>query len=644
MSVIRLSLSTKATTGFLKSLSSNDYNELMQSALTPLDLLYTFAYRYARVVDDEIPTAHGDPVNLDGEIFRFTSQHLAVSIPTTIFFLALAAAGTYNEYRQQKKINNNGSYQFIYNRFQETSNDIEAENQRIFDLNYYFSLILREDESLKKKFKSIRINFEGAEPTLDFDPIKPIVVKKQPWYTQLKEKVIKPAWNALNIASFVYWILWIGVGVFTGNLAGAGINALPDVVAFGLPVLFALLYPFKKIYNYIRDKKANAGVTKEEKAEQEQEVLQTAAAKLEACSLLRRALLRREYDLRKETLLEQLDKIGVKRADNALDFEKVPARASSMDQQVLTLTKNKKLKAGMAFLSAMGGTYVAVQYGTWIIMDFLQEAAKWVASIPVLNILGVVLLGFTGLYGIYKACQRYNNLAAIEKNATIQAIKADKQVTDFETELTYLNKSIAIKKTKLGIPRLAPDNIKHDQDQFFTDVDRRGPSKMTRLKKILKRAFHFVNGFCTGAFLARLFFVQKTAIILPAAAVVFSNPITIGIIVGVGLLYGAFKAFEYHLNRKEQCAKLLLEQREERMECLQQQVELARLENTLLSEQVKLAKKSEKKAVEKAKQAKPEVMLVSSKNLFKPIPVSRLRSLEEGDSPRMYQRYVAKVS
>ena len=637
MSIIRLSLSAKETAGYLRNLSSNSYNDLMQSALTPLDLLYTFAYRYARVIDFDIPTAHGDPVNTNSEVFNFTSQHLALTIPTTAFFLAIAAAGTYNEYKQQTLKKNNGSYQYLYNRFQATSAAIEAENKRIFDLNYYLSLILREDAVLKKKYRSIKLNLEGDEPVLEFDAIKDIKPTVVTRLTRAKERLIKPAWNALNIASFVYWILWIGVGVFTGNLAGAGVHALPDMVAFGLPVFFAMLYPIKKIYNYIRDKKAQHGVTPEEKKAEEQTALQTAAAQVNACGILRRSLLRRDYDLRKEKLLEQLDALGVKSYEKPLDLTKTPGRAAGMDQQILTLTKKKKRKAVMAFLSAVGGTYVAFQYGAWIIMDFLEEAAKLAASIPLLNVLGVALLGTTVLYGVYKACQRYSTLQKNEKQANLQALAHNQRALDLEKELKHLNQFIAFKQNKLGIAKLPAENIQHDQDQFFTDVNRRGPSRMTRVKKILKRAFHFVNGFCTGAFLARLFFVQKTAIILPAAAVAFSNPVTIGIIVGVSLLYGAFKAYEYHLNRKEERAKLLLEQRTERLDCLRQQVELARLENELLSAKIKQAK---------PKEVTSEDTLVLARNIFKPIPVSelkKLRSLEEGDMPRFYQIATAKA-
>jgi hypothetical protein len=636
MSIIRLDLDNLVKATFVGSLSSNDYDELVQSALTPLDLLYTFAFRYARVIDYDIPTAEGTPINFDSEIFRFTSQHLALSIPTTVLFLGLAAAGTYNEYSKQKKKKNNSSYKFIYDKFQNVTESLEDRDKRIFDMNYYLSLIVREDEELKKKYHYIKIN--PRTNTLNFKPIESIKVDKVPFLTQVKNKVIKPVWTSLNIASFVYWILWIGMGVFTGNLLGVGIFALPPEVSFGLPILAGLFFPAKKIYNYVRDKIRNKGETKEEKLKQEQDILQTDAAKNVATKLFRRALLRREYDLKKLALLNQLAEYNVGPTNTPLHIDKIAASASHIDKPILSLTKNKIKKAAMMFFSAIGGTYVAMQYGAWIVTDMLNVSFNIAASIPVLNIVGAVLSAITIGYGIYKAYQKYHSLKELEKDATIIELKQNNRLIDLEATLEKLQKSIAAKKEILGIPVASNINIKHNEEQFFNDIHRRGPTKTTQLKKFLKRAFHFTNGFCTGAFLARLFFVKGTALILPVAAVVFSNPITIGIIVGVGLIYGAFKAYEYHLNRKEERAKLLLGQRVERMECLQQQVELAKLERKLLTTQIKHVNSNAQPA-SAIKQAAPT--LVSSKNLFQ--SQRRARSLSEGDMPQIYTPSPARV-
>jgi ABC-type nickel/cobalt efflux system permease component RcnA len=636
MSIIRLGLSDKARANFISTMSSNDYNELMQSALTPLDLTYTFAYRYARVIDYDLPTEHGDQINSGSEIFAYTSQHLALSIPTTVFFLALSALSTYREYRQQLKTKNNNSHQFIYNKFQHVTESLQERDQRIFDMNYYLKLIFSEDEELKNKYKYIKINTRTH--TLNFKPITKIDVKKPSKFTRLKERIIRPAWISLNIASFVYWILWIGMGVFTGNLTEAGVYALPSIVAFGVPILAGLLYPLKKVCDYVKNKKANTGVTPEEKDKKEQKILQAQAATQQATPLFRRALLRREYDLKKLALLNQLAEFDVSYFNVPLHINKMPARAGSMDEAILSSTKNQRKKVLIAFASAVGGTYVAMQYGTWIITDFLKAVMKITASDPVLNIIGVVLLAVTTGFGIYKAYQRYQAIKKLEADAANIASKQNKQLTDLETKLDELQKSIAAKKEKLGIPISPDSNIKHNEEQFFQDIHRRGPTKTTNAKKFLKRAFQFVNGFCTGAFLARLLVVKYTAILLPAAAVVLSNPITIGIIASIGLLYGALKAYEYHLIRKEERADLMLKQHVERMECLQQQVELAQLENKLLSVKIKHAHKLANSQV-----VKPEAMLVSSRNLFKPLKVTRLRRMSEGHMPEIYQPFLPKV-
>jgi hypothetical protein len=92
----------------------------------------------------------------------------------------------------------------------------------------------------------------------------------------------------------------------------------------------------------------------------------------------------------------------------------------------------------------------------------------------------------------------------------------------------------------------------------------------------------FIDGCCTGIFIARAFIVKNSAIALPKIMIFsFSSPVTIGILIGAGLLFGAFKAGEYILSRHYAYGQDLLKTRTERLEYLKNEVEIADLREKL---------------------------------------------------------------
>jgi hypothetical protein len=587
--IIKLPLTKKAKALFSGHFSSADYNELMLSLLMPLDLVYTYFFRYDRVVENDMGgNGSGNPVPTQGGAIDFSSVHPAVTIAITGVFSLLALSSFLVELRRQSLSRDNKDHLYILSEFdiQTKLHNIKLNTEhKKFDMNYYLEKLVREDEELNKKYHSIKLDIQNG--TLDFDFREAEKSKK----LTLKEKMIKagkdflhkvvhPIWTSLTIASFVYWILWIGVGIFTGDFS-TGITGIPVLVSFGLPILSGLAYPFLKMFNYFRKVPSFAADTV--KGQEKEEAAKTIEATESTCSLFRRALLSREYDLKKERIKNELadypEATGTPKPE-----EDLKGVAVSIDKQIMDVGKNKWKKTAVTIISAAGGTYVAAQYGSWIITDFLSIVANVTIAIPLVNlILGTVLLAGSALYGIYKGYQRYQEVKAHEESVALKEIAKQQQLENLELRLANLQTSIVVKQAKLGLPVTTHGLVKYNEEQFFENIYNRGPSKWTQTKKVLKRALQFFNGFCTGAFIARIFFVKGTVVALPFVAAALSNPVTIGILVGVGVLYGAVKLYQYHQDRKEQRAVAMLAQRQERLVCLKQQIDLAELENKLLS-------------------------------------------------------------
>jgi uncharacterized membrane protein len=603
-------------------MSSTDYADMADSGLSPLDLLYTFTARYDKLIEADLPFLDGEGPEGDGSYIQYSVSHPMFAVLTTFAFASVSLANVYNTYLHKRRAKNNCSYHYMYKQFDSSAartvrKRSSADNDKIYDINYYLNLMLLEDAELQKKYQSMRVNHETG--TLDLVPaeIKPAVAT----FTSTKDKIINkvfyPAWISLNIASFVYWILWIGGALFTGFPPGVvGVAALPEWLGFGLPVLAGLAYPFIKVVNYFRNKNKKAlmpaaPVHHEQMAEMTED----------SCSLFRRALLRKKFDLRKAELTEQL------RAHN-VEMEihprhKAACTASKMDKEIVSLSKNKFRKTAITLLSVIGGTFVAAQYGAWIVMDIVGVMVNLSSALPLINfVLGSILLVGTGLYGLVKAYEKFQSVKKFQNDEVIQELKKETDDEEnLEHTLAVLEKIVRSKQKKLGEPVVGLTHlIKHDDDQFFADSSRQGPSKTTQLKKAGRRLYHFINGFCTGAFLGRLFLVKGTAIVLPFTALSMSLPVCIAVLVAIGIVYGAFKTYEYHQKRKEQKAEELLKRRVERIECLHEQIELARMENRLYS--IKLIEKDE---LEDSPAPEP----YAGKGLFKANPILRSKAIED---------------
>ncbi|MES2218698.1 MAG: hypothetical protein V4501_09840 [Pseudomonadota bacterium] len=596
---IKLDLSEQAKETFVGGFTSDNFNSSAQNLLTSFDVLYTIFARYDRLIEFDLLSAQGIVTDSQGAVIDYTASHPAAAVAVTALFASIGVVTTYFHLNYLKKIKNNQSTHFIK---EELAAAIEAEQaepaKSVHDINYYLDLVLSDNEDLQKKYEKVKL--DGSKLIITYK--KPAAAQTEAtepaqnsgwfnspaWQSAKKSffKVASVSWETLNLTAFTYWILWIGTGLFTGQF-GTGVAGLSPAMGFGIPIAIGLTYPLIKAFRYLKDryygKSASAALT--------DEPAPTPEDNKNGCELMRRALVRRLFEMEKARLQAQLDTYKVKYIPEPVNVANAAENqpASKLDQKILSLGKGKWKKTAVTLIATIGGTFVALQYGAWIISDILNMVANITIGAPIVQlVLGSLMIAAAGIFGIYKAVERFYQVKDHEANQKISVFEQQKlDLKSLENRLEASQKNIAIQEKKLGITP-GTDLPRYDEKQFFTDISRRGPTVWTTFKKVCTRALQFLNGGLTGIFLARLFFVKGTAIALPFVAATLSNPITIGILVGAGIAYGAFKFYQFHEQRKEEHAQKLLAEREERIECLKQEVIIAEMREKLYTTRVEL--------------------------------------------------------
>jgi hypothetical protein len=610
-------------------LSADNYFNLMLHFLMPLDLLYTYFFRYGRVVDNDMINLGRDPaITVDnGPEIDFTQAHPEIGALVTISFISIATLSFYWETNRQKKLKNMTSAKYIFDKLQtviaQERQDLADANQIAiegrFDIKAYIESSFQNDTALRQKYISVGLdlvnmaeanlkavlNPSNAEPPerpqLVMDPARRLpepeeVIDEQAGpqhpglFSVLKDKflnkVLSPVYRTLILMSFVYWIEWIGTGIFTGNFFAFAVTGIPNAIAFGLPVFAGLLYPAIKIFNYF-----NNGLKPEHDVEPTPNEI--ADTEKDMSDLLRKALARREFDIQNDKLKRKLEGIhqeirnrghvvpnahingnGNGQANGNHQNRIAPALrvASPMNRVIMRLRDGQWLKPAVMFASVALGSYVVVQYCTWIISSLAFHLISEGAKTAILGAMGWPLIAIALTYGAYKAYQTYQTV--LTEHHKIENLPNDNDLNDiirFEAEL-------ADYKNRLGDAYEAAATPHYMEEQFFKDVNRHGPTEQTPFNKFLSRAFEFVNGGCTGIFLARVFFVKGSAITLPFAAFALGYPVTLAVLGAIGIGFGAFKVYEYHLQRQDAHSNHLIDSRKERLEYLKKEVEFAKLQ------------------------------------------------------------------
>jgi hypothetical protein len=498
--------------------------------------------------------------------------------------------------------------------------EFEYELNQTVDVKKYIAQFFQADEHLQKKYDRLEIEddnlrlvlktgapkpkhhpprvidrYTGIDETVEeeipdelAENPRPVAEDKPGFFKKVNQfvinKIIYPIWQSTVLMSFVYWIEWIAGGIFTGDFNPWGVAGLPNALAFGLPVLAGLTYPVIKIYNYYNNKPVE---NLNEPSLDEKE-----AAEKDMSTLLRRALALREYVINKSILLRNIKteekklpphgyRNGYANTNGHTSSPQIRNRllTNQMDLEIKQLrdARHKWLKPAVMFFSVATGSYVGAQYCTWIITGLANLLFGESVKIAILSSAGIPLLAGAALFGCYKAYEAYQNV--MNHNKTVDDTSHHEEICDLEQKLADHRLKTGGKSCELYYKKTPPVN--YLETQFFADPKRHGPSKWTTANKIGARAFQFINGGCTGIFLARVFFVEGSAISLPFAAMAFSYPVTIAILATIGTLYGAFKVYEYHQQRKDAHARNLIATRTERLECLRREVELLELSDQL---------------------------------------------------------------
>lgn len=604
---------------FIQKLSSDDVANLINEVFFPADMGYTFIFRYLKLFWCDIPQ---DNSTLGASI-DCTKDNLFTTLIFTAAIAFLAAANGYREYKRLKRKQNNDSYQYMYGQLSQENaanahlnidadldiaegideKDREQKKQDAW-VSKYLSELLTQDEELKKKYKSIKMR--NGELVFDFEEQKSANGTKfpVPWYARpfnwfqnswINKKLITPAYIALGLSSFAYWIMWIGIGIYTG-VFDVGIGGTSSGIAFGLPFGIGLLYPLFKIVHYFTNGNASKnqvtanieGVTAEQQAQ----------AKKNATIVLRQVMVRRRYEFNKARLTLLANQLNLDlTVQNAVLQKKlkgVAQRSETLDKEMSYIDEDYGTKVRTSFVSETMSAYVGVQYIAWIVTDFLSKVAKVTTNVPIVNvIMGAVLIGISVLRGLHKATTgHYERLKTANQARELLARRQLESSNNLEalykeklTSIGELKKQLGPSKKCAELEKLQIQLLDIDHPHFFGDKNRANTTREYRIKKGFARALTFINSFTTGAFVARIFFVKGTAIYLPFAAAALSNPLTVGIVLGAGFLYGLFKLYEYQLKRREELAKDTLEKHAEKIRCLRQQIELADLTLNILKKQ-----------------------------------------------------------
>jgi hypothetical protein len=582
--VIQLDIS-RSVEGYL---SSGTYSSNADQALSHLDILYTYFFRYPRLLAVDI----GKSTTSQGFAIDGAAANPVLGISVTALFLVLSIASVVNAHQKQKREDAEkvAQYRQTYNqvqaRLQKTAVE-EAVNRdaKREETNVLLNKVLKQLEN-EFPYENIVITAQGKINLF----LKQQTATKQSFWQRMRSTVanlVFTSWITLGLASFTYWILWIGWGTLTASFAPAGIGSF-GVAGFIVPLAVAAVYPLIKIYNWWKNNYSHKSqlITGEPVLNSSKKTLEAAAA---VSKLLRRVMYAKERErLEREY---QLARIALP-ASSATSMERLDA-----DAKMQKLGKNKWRKTATTFLGVTIGSYIGAHYAAWIVTDILQVAANITLNSAAFSLgFGLAFMVLSVIYGAYKAYQKYQDVEAdAEKIAQEFDVHKKSLEQIYQEKLNSITKLIA----KIGRSSRNVEDMRwlREQATKFSTSKIISPeatpqvptSGWEKFKKVAPLAYMFLAGATSGVMIARIATIAGTVAFVPFAAAALANPYTIAILVIVGLAYGAFKAIQYYYDRKEARAKALLEQRQEKIACLRQQSELADMQIAVLQAKLGVA-------------------------------------------------------
>jgi hypothetical protein len=540
-------------------LSSDQFSSGLLSVLTLLDMAYTFGPRYFKLSDD---ISH---VNREGYIIDYTSHHPWAAIGFTIVtglaalyaaakFIKDAIAENRNLHSTQATVKRLEEERKLREEqlTQDAQDDVDllneiSEHLKKNSMNDYIKRVIDNDHYLMNKYKSVAINDNKLEVVLDKVNIKPTIKEK---IVKKVKNIVGAAFDGLGNASYVYWIMWIGAGMFTGIFA-SGIAGIPLAVGFGIPLILGGLYTIIKSVNFFRKKRHEANT------DDAQEILQS---QLEANSILRRAEAEQQADIANIILNQEIKKLALK---NGNDYQKTDFGQTELidtyDEKINFIPKNK-LKKGLVLASvgaaATLGSFVAVQYDSWITTDFLDKVFGVATADPTGFIAGAALMIVAVGLGMYQLYKAYKSFQATEKQLNVLSTEEDVIAKQEARENRLREKLEKIQALKVELDILAPNSEnKGVADEYINKTlnnlsnsefmqPKAKPSGWAKFKNYL---YTCLDGGMTGAFIARMGVVPGTAIYLAFAAPLFLNPYAIAAIVTIAAVsYACLKMYRFY--------------------------------------------------------------------------------------------------
>jgi len=547
--------------------SAETYETLIITLLSTIDLLMTYPFRYPGLFESSPEKAR-------------TIEEVSgpVGGAISLGMLTFVSIQAYYDYKEQLKAFRKQVLEIkAYLDATTLSNDKKENKEKKLAL---LKKIMTE-QLISQKYESITHSQE--DPSTSIALIKPEAAAKEAeentWWEGIKT-VTRSTWNALGIASFSYWILYISWAVATGG----GTPIVPFlIVSFVLGIFYLSIKAYQSWKRH-HGKNVTVDGAPVEVVEDAPQLDETLNLRLMA---FRKACLLAEEERLKTLAGLTADDIQEVQTQSAGEI--VAASPDTLEElkHIQSLYQNRKRKFAITLLTASVSYYIGAHYASFIITDLLKAAAQ-----ITLDATGVVLgigVGFMVLsigFGIYDAYKKHQKIK--EKTDEINNSTTGLNATKTSLEATYQEKYKILERLHGEFGKAYVDTTSQawlqNQWNFWgrTTLGFAAPTepetRWGRFKQYFGHLFNFLNFAMTGAMIVRVFAIVGTALFIPVVAASLAHPVTLGILITAGVIYGGIKMYQRYQNNKEARAIALLQEREAKIEFLKKQIEIANLQ------------------------------------------------------------------
>ncbi len=554
----------------------------VSSVCGPLDKLLT-PIRYVAVSEsilyDKPGTGSAIEFMNSGSVISWILKGLTLGIAGII-----VAFNLYFEYREQKKEKEKTEKELQNFRASLVRNGLNLEEEKKYNFveekrkylaklqlfNSFLKEALKENKDLQEKYESLELNYSTTDLRIeDIEKnLKLKVVGKKPenkaslkgTFEKFEDKVnrnVKPFYDIGNLVSFIYWALWITVGVITGVHSPFGIFGLPAWLTFLGPLAVVAL-PFMgiRIWNYIKHRRSGDGKTW---AERNNDAKLKHQAEEDFDQIMNEANKKAELAYWKQQNQSLASELGV------LNYEEKKSQRLAVE----SFDENSVFNAA-AFNATVSGviaglaSQVNFQYIAWFAVDALIAGVGiTIGFATLMTPLGLGLLGLSVLFGVVAAGHRYlesqksKNIARDDRDTcglknTLDLPNFEKMVEDKQNKLLGLKKELYAYKMK-GFS--VPDSLEISPELFKPEeVNLEGQSFSEKLKSfgsaIRKSPWIEALDWEMGSIFVTRMAVPAVSVAIfwgcasIAVVAALSNPIALALVFGVGTVLTVAKWYE----------------------------------------------------------------------------------------------------